>query len=122
LADQVPLPLTDPSEPGFFHFLSKISLHKLFAELLETLGYKSKCIPLRTYYWFPTLLLLGDQNTDAHQEQSSAWYQSLAPSLKFLSESTPILDPHKAFLKGQYHFILAIANCLNANRSHDLVM
>jgi hypothetical protein len=44
------------------------------------------------------------------QEQLNAWYDNLAPGLKFPLGPVPVLDPHKAFLKGQYYCILVIAN------------
>jgi fatty-acid desaturase len=45
-----------------------------------------------------------------HQEQLNAWYNNLAPGLKFPLGPDPVLDPHKAFLKGQYYCILVIIN------------
>ena len=61
-------------------------------------------------------MALGGQNThrpvvaNVHQEQLTAWYDNLPPGLKFSLGTTPVLDPHKAFLKGQYYCILVIAN------------
>lgn len=47
---------------------------------------------------------------NVHQEQLNAWYDNLPPGLKFELGPIAVLDPHKAFLKGQYYCILVIAN------------
>jgi hypothetical protein len=71
---------------------------------------------MRTCYWFHISSLLGGQNThrpvvaNVHLEQLDAWYEKLASGLKFPLGSDACLDPHRAFLKGQYYFILVIAN------------
>jgi hypothetical protein len=44
-----------------------------------------------------------------HEEQLKDWYNNLAPGLKFPLGPDPVLDPHKAFLKGQYYCLLMIA-------------
>jgi hypothetical protein len=45
LHDEIPLPFTDPSEPGSFYFISEVSMRKLYAELLKTISYQSEFIP-----------------------------------------------------------------------------
>ena len=93
--DKVPLPFSAHDEPGMWWFLSEIALRKIYVSVAEHVGYESR-------------MIFGPLIADELSSQIWAWYTSLPRDVKFPLGSGMLLDPRKAFLRGQFYSILSI--------------
>lgn len=113
--DQVPLPLSDYDEPGMYWFLSEIALRGIYCSSRDGVAWNAHT----TYA--PML-------ADEISAQLAEWHAGLAVPVKFPLDypaaaidsadgstsvdigvvvTTPLLDPHKVFLRAQYYVIHA---------------
>lgn len=88
--EMVPLPGFEDEDSGSYYFLAQISLRKLLTQSLEVVGYHSGRV-----IYAPVV-------TRELRKQAREWYAHLPAIVRFPLEATPIFDPRRSFLRGQY--------------------
>lgn len=116
--DVVPLPRFENEDTGFYYFLAQISLRKLIATSLDTVGYKgkplldlqhvyvecsaSRCRLTRLVHDTAGKLIYAPILTAELRKQAQEWYSHLPAAIRFPMDNTPLFDARKSFLRMQY--------------------
>ncbi|KAB5550008.1 hypothetical protein GE09DRAFT_1128657 [Coniochaeta sp. 2T2.1] len=96
--DTIPLPLSPNDGADSYYFLAQASLSNLFMETLDVVGYQSGQV-----IWAP--VVAGEL-----RNQIKEWYSHLPLVIRFPSDTTPLFDPRKAFLRIQYLAMFVLIN------------
>ncbi|KAF4627426.1 hypothetical protein G7Y89_g10732 [Cudoniella acicularis] len=110
--ETLPLPTSPIEEEGMYFFLALISLRKLLAEVIETIGFKCR-IPL---------LFLNEKlitKTAGHaiyvpivavelRNQILSWHDHLPVALQFPLDASPLFDLRRAHLRNQLFCLLSV--------------
>ncbi|PGH20116.1 hypothetical protein AJ80_03684 [Polytolypa hystricis UAMH7299] len=94
--ESVPLPTSQVEEEGLYYFLALISIRKLLAEVVDTVGFKAG----HALYVPIVAIELRNQIFD--------WHKALPPSLQFQLDASPLFDLRKAHLRGQLLCLLVV--------------
>ncbi|KAJ9633497.1 hypothetical protein H2204_006880 [Knufia peltigerae] len=93
--DFVPLPLSDHDELGMYWFLAEVAFRRILSNPHAGIGWNANTLHA------PVVV-------EEIISQIGLWYSHLPNQVKFPLGLSPILDPHKSFLRGQYYSI----NCV----------
>lgn len=95
--DSVPLPMFDHDEPGSYWFLSEIAFRKIFSNSRDGHGWN---------------VYTTHRPAIVHEIllQLQQWYEYLPPQLRFPMTVSPLMDPHKIFLRAQYYAFVGVLN------------
>ncbi|KAK5189617.1 hypothetical protein LTR99_006150 [Exophiala xenobiotica] len=109
--DSVPLPLSDHDEPGMYWFLAEVAFRRILSNPHAGIGWNANTLHA------PVVV-------EEIVSQMSLWYAHLPSQLKFPLGLSPILDPHKSFLRGQYYSINCVLSWSHVvriltNQAHD---
>ncbi|KAH6680158.1 hypothetical protein B0J14DRAFT_633752 [Halenospora varia] len=94
--ETLPLPTSPVEEEGMYFFLALISLRKLLAEVIETIGFKAG------HALYVPIVAVELRN------QILSWHEHLPITLQFPLDASPLFDLRRAHLRGQLFCLLSV--------------